>query len=130
MAADLLTGAGDATTRVETYQVVQYLLEHFGRTFTAFVANTRSRSLPARWALAPSLPTHVTPTEDKVRRLRTAHTISTAIAAAENDRIAYAWLIAANPRLDGQTPAQLIRDDDVAPVVAAAKAFLEGTYNA
>ncbi|QYB04261.1 MULTISPECIES: antitoxin Xre/MbcA/ParS toxin-binding domain-containing protein [unclassified Rhodococcus (in: high G+C Gram-positive bacteria)] len=130
MPTDLLTRTSEDTTRLETHEVAKYLLDHFGRTFTAFVAGSRSRALPARWALAPGEPNHVTPAVDKVRRLRAAHTLATAIDQKENDQVARAWLIAANPRLGGASPAELIREDEMQRVFAAAKAFLEGSYNA
>lgn len=130
MTTDLLTRTCDDTARLETHQIAKYLLDRFGRTFTAYIAGSRSRSMPARWAIAPGEPNHVTPTLDKVRRIRAAHSVATAIEQAENDQVARAWLIAANPRLGGLSPAELIRDDAVPAVFDAATAFIEGTYNA
>ncbi|WP_038172173.1 hypothetical protein [Tomitella biformata] len=130
MATSLLTHASEETTRLRTDQVVEYLLGHFGPTYTAYIANSRSRAMPARWALAPGQPNRVEPALDKVRRLRAAHTVAVAIEKAENDQVARAWLIAGNPRIGGRTPAELIRDDDLPKVFAAAEAFLEGTYSA
>jgi hypothetical protein len=130
MTTDLLTRTHDKTARLDTHEVAKYLLDRFGPTFTAYIAGSRSRSLPARWATAPNEPNHVDPTMEKVLRLRTAHTIFTAIEQSENDQVARSWMIAANPRLGGTSPAELIRDDDFKVVFAAATAFLEGTYNA
>jgi hypothetical protein len=116
---------------METHEVAKYLLDRFGPTLTAYIAGSRSRSLPARWATAPKEPNHVEPSIDKALRLRTAHTIFTAIELSEkNDQTARSWMIAANPRLGGTSPVELIREDNNKAVFAAATAFLEDTYNA
>lgn len=127
---NVLTRTSEDTTRLETHQVADYLLTRFGRTFVAYVTGSRSRSMPALWATDPSDAKHVTPSDDKVRRLRAAHTIATAIETNENDQVARSWLIAGNPRLGGRAPADLIREDELPAVFAAATAFLEGTYSA
>jgi hypothetical protein len=50
------------------------------------------------------------------------------IADAENDQVARNWLISANPRLDGVTPVELVRNDNIPAVFRAADAFITDTY--
>ncbi len=48
--SDLLIKAGDDTARMDTHEVVAYLLARLGPTLTAYIASSRSRAMPARWA--------------------------------------------------------------------------------
>ncbi|WP_345342402.1 antitoxin Xre/MbcA/ParS toxin-binding domain-containing protein [Rhodococcus olei] len=105
-----------------------YLLERLGRTLTAYIANSRSRAMPARWATPPGEPTHATPSDDKVTRLKAAHAVYRLIEDEENDQVARGWLISANPRLGGHTPAEFIRDNKIPDVYRAAAAFVEDSY--
>lgn len=126
--ADLLVKAADDTARMDTHQVVAYLLERLGRTTVAYLAGSKSRAMPARWAAAPTDPGHAKPSEEKTRRLKAAHTVFRSIEDAENDQVARNWLLSANPRLDGLTPAQSVRDDHIPAVFRAAEAFVADTY--
>lgn len=126
--SDLLVKAGDDTARMDTHQVVKYLLDRLGPTLVAFIAGSRSRAMPARWAASPGDSTHAVPSPDKARRLQAAHTVFLLIENQENDQVARNWLIAANPRLDGSMPAELIRNDDIPAVFRAADAFVTDTY--
>lgn len=121
---DVLTRSSHDTARMETHEVVAYLLERLGRTLTAYIANTRSRAMPARWAAPPGEPSHATPADDKATRLKAAHTVFQAIEDADNDQIARSWLISANPRLGGHTPSDCIRDGKYKDVFNAAEAFI------
>ncbi|MBJ8344493.1 antitoxin Xre/MbcA/ParS toxin-binding domain-containing protein [Antrihabitans sp. YC2-6] len=127
---DVLTKACDDTARMPTHKVAEYLLERLGRTLTAYIANSRSRAMPARWAAPPGSATHATPSDERVTRLKAAHSVFVSIEDAENDQVARSWLIAANPRLDGHTPAEFIRDSKIPAVYRAAAAFVSGEYYA
>lgn len=127
---DLLTRACDGTARMDNHEVVAYLLERLGRTLTAYIASSRSRSMPARWATPPGDDKHATPSDEKVRRLKAAHAVFKMIDDAENDQIGRSWLISANPRLGGQTPAEMIREDKIRQVYRAAAAFIADNYYA
>ncbi|WP_419724266.1 hypothetical protein [Mycolicibacterium mageritense] len=128
--SDLLVKAGDDTARMDTHEVVAYLLQRLGPTLTAYIAGTKSRAMPGRWATPPGDPTHAVPADDKARRLKAAHTVFLLIENAENDQVARSWLLSANPRLDGITPAQLLREDNAPAVFRAADAFTADTYYA
>ncbi len=43
-------------------------------------------------------------------------------------QVARNWLLSANPRLDGLTPAQLVREDRIPEVFRAAEAFVADSY--
>jgi hypothetical protein len=49
------------------------------------------------------------------------------VSTTENDSVARAWFIGANPRLGEETAIMRLRAGDIAAVVGAAKAFIEGT---
>ena len=127
---DLLTKTSDDTARLDTHEVAAYLLQRLGRTLTAYIANSRSRAMPARWATPPGEPNHAAPSDDKATRLKAAHTVFRLIEDADNDQVARSWLISANPRLGGHTPAEFIRDDKFPDIFQAASAFVGDTYYA
>jgi hypothetical protein len=127
--SDLLVKAGDDTARMDTHEVVAYLLARLGRTLTAYIAGSKSRAMPARWAAPPGERAHAEPSVEKARRLKAAHTVFVLIEEAENDQVARSWLVSANPRLDGVTPAELLREDRIPAVYRAADAFITDTYH-
>ncbi len=127
--SDLLVKAANDTARLDTHEVVAYLLARLGRTLTAYIAGSKSRAMPARWAAPPGDSTHAEPSIEKARRLKAAHAVFRSIEDAENDQVARSWLISANPRLDGITPAELVRNDKFPAVYRAADAFITDTYH-
>ena len=125
--SDLLVKAGDDTARLDTHEVVAYLLARLGPTLTAYIAGSKSRAMPARWAAPPGDSTHAEPSTEKARRLKAAHIVFLLIENAENDQVARNWLLSANPRLDGATPAELLRSDSTPAVFSAAAAIAPDT---
>lgn len=130
MRMDLLTQTCDDTARMDNHQVVAYLLARLGRTLTAYIAGSRSRAMPARWATPPGEKAHARPSDEKVTRLKAAHAVFKMIEESENDQVARSWLISANPRLDGHTPAEMIREGNIPEVFGAATAFINDDYYA
>lgn len=118
------------TTRMPIHEVVQYLLDRLGPTLVAYMADTRSRSMPPKWAKPPTNPGHATPSDAKTQRITLAHTLFTTIADTDDEYVARSWLISANPRLDGATPADLVRGNDAKAAYAAADAFANDYYYA
>jgi hypothetical protein len=107
-----------------THEMTAYLLDRLGRTAVAYIARSRSRALPARWAAPPGDSVHAKPSIDETRRLETAYAIFRSIEDSEADQVARSWLLSANPRLDGATPVELVRNDDHPAVFRAASAFI------
>lgn len=122
--SDLLTAAHTQTTKLPTYQVVRALNQHLGTTLVAYMANVRSRQLPGRWATDPSAANHTEPRDEAKQRLQLAHEVFIAIEKEESEHVARQWLMGANPRFDGQSPAERIREFDAGAVYGALKAFL------
>lgn len=126
----LLTKASDDTARMDTHEVAAYLLERLGPTLTAYIAGSRSRSMPKRWATPPHEAGHAEPSVEKAKLLRFAHAIFRTIEDADSEHVARSWLISANPRLDGATVAQAIREDRVEDAYRATRNFVDDNYYA
>lgn len=122
---DLLTGAHTATAKLPTYLLVRELNRDLGMTLVAYLANVRSRQLPVRWATDPEDPSHVEPRTPVKQRLQLVHNVLRALEQSDNEHTARQWLVGANPRLSGLTPADRIREFDGPAVFAAAEAFIE-----
>lgn len=127
---DTLTRHHTGTTKMPLHEVAQYLLDRLGPTLVAYMADTRSRAMPPKWAKPPAVAGHAAPSDVKAQRVKLAHTVFTVIADADDEYVARSWLISANPRLDGATPADLIRNNDAKTVYAAAEAFINDDYYA
>lgn len=120
-----LTSIHSATMRLPLHLLVADLNANLGNTLVAFIANVRSRQLPTRWASEPGDPQHSEPRDEAKKRLQLAHQAFKAIEEVEDEHIARQWLIGANPWLDGQSPAEQIREYDASAVYAAVRAFLD-----
>lgn len=86
--------------------------------------------MPPKWAIPPTESGHAVPSDDKARRLKAAHVAFTTVENIDNDQVARSWLISANPRFDGATPADLLRADEMGAVFTAVKAFVDDDYYA
>jgi hypothetical protein len=126
---DRLAEASDGRDRREIHEVVASLLDRLGRSSVAYIAGSRNRALVGRWATRPDDSTHAEPSHEQARRLHAAHSILRSIEDAESDRVAQGWLLAANPRLDGSAPIELIRNDDHPAAFRAARAFINDIYH-
>jgi len=123
--SDLITAAHNDTMRLPTHRLVQDLNKNLGTTLVAYMANVRSRQLPKRWATEPTEPTHTEPRDEAKQRLQLAYQVFRLLEKDENEHVARQWLIGANPRFDGQTPAERIREFDASAVYGALEAFIE-----
>lgn len=123
MTVDLLTSTHAGTTRQSIQETTRQLVSHLGPTAVSFLAGSKNSKQSHRWA-KPDAPEPLQPARE---RLLTAHRIWTAIATTESDYVARNWFIAANPRLDEETPLSAIRNGDLRLALAAAEAFLDGT---
>ena len=110
------------TTRLSTHELVRQLVRHLGPTLVAALADVRDRKLPHKWAHSDG----PVPRPESLRRLQAAHRAWTAISTADSESVARNWFIGANPRLGEESPIMSLRQGDVAAVLAAAKAFVDG----
>jgi hypothetical protein len=122
---DLVTKVHADTMRLPMYKLVQELNRHLGTTLVAYLANVRSRQLPNRWATEPADIHHTEPRDEAKQRLQLAHQAFQLLEINESEHVARQWLIGANPRLQGQTPAERIREFDASGVYSALYAFIE-----
>ena len=97
--------------------------QHLGPTLVAVLANASDRKVPHRWAKADG----PEPRDESQRRLLQAHRVWKLISAAEDQSVARAWFVGANPRLDEEAPVMALREGRLREVMSAAEAFVEGT---
>lgn len=112
------------------HEIVAYLVSQLGLTLTAYIATARRRELLNGWATPPGGTGHTSPPEESAVRLRFAYRIFRLIQDADDNHVARAWLISANPRLDDRTPAEFVRDNKLVAVSRAAHAFASDSYYA
>ena len=112
----------EQAVRLNPHELVRQLNSHLGPTLTATLANVRDRKLPHKWAK----PDGPEPRDDSLARLQVAHRVWSLISAADNDSVARAWFIGANPRLDEVAPVMKLREGELQAVLSAAVAFVEG----
>lgn len=118
---DILTHG--VTARLTTREVVRQLNNHLGATLVATLADVRDRGLPHKWVRADG----PEPRPESNRRLQAAHRAWTMISNSDNEHVARAWFIGANPRLEEQSPVERLRAGEIESVMAAANAFLSGS---
>jgi hypothetical protein len=120
---ETVVGSYTITTRQDIHETTRQLVSHLGPTLVAILAGSKDSKLPHRWSQA----TGPEPRIETRKRLMAAHRAWLALSASENDYIARNWFIGANPRLDERSPAEALRAGDIAEVMAAVDAFVEGT---
>ncbi|WP_019146633.1 hypothetical protein [Aeromicrobium massiliense] len=100
--------------------LVTALNSKLGAKIVAFIAG-KTPSTVSRWAAG-----QVTPDEDALRPLRTAHQVFEMLEAEDSDHTIRAWFVGMNPQLDDVSPAEALRDGELREVMAAARAFHAG----
>jgi hypothetical protein len=111
------------TTRLDIHEVARRLNSHLGATLVAILAGVKDPKLPHKWAKVDG----TVPRAESYRRLLAAHRVWSDISNAESDSTARSWFIGANPRLGEVSPILALREGRDEDVLAAAKAFVEGT---
>ncbi|WP_422934226.1 hypothetical protein [Sinomonas sp. P47F7] len=109
---------------LETAQLVQELCDLLGSKLVASVAGVKDPGQVRKWARG-----ELEPTQPAQQRLRFAYDILHEIEAAEGRRVAQAWAISVNPRLDYGTPLKAIREERFQETAAAAKALMEDAWD-
>lgn len=125
MSSISLVEAHYRTTKTGIHEVVRRLNAHLGPTLVATLAGSSTRGAAHRWA-KPASEGGQEPRAEAVKRLLAAHVAWLAIADAENEHVARAWFIGANPRLDNEAPVVALRNGEVKEVLDAAHAFVAG----
>jgi hypothetical protein len=123
---DTSTRAHAEAIRKELHELIAELVAELSPTPVQAMTGTRDRSMPAAEARR-SGPAPQAGTQDQ---LRLGYRVWTTLRDAEGPRVAAAWMTGANPRLGEDTPLTAIREMRPADVVAAAEAFIGGTYAA
>ncbi|GAB4078749.1 hypothetical protein GCM10028781_35180 [Nostocoides australiense] len=120
---DLATRTHAATIRQDIHETCRQLVAGLGMTATSYLAGARDSKQSNKWAHAGG----PEPRQDAQARLLTAHRVWAMISVAEADYVARNWFIANNPRLEERSPMEAIRSGDLEMVLAACRAFLNGT---
>lgn len=121
MPAQAALSSHAASTRLGIHDVVRQLCSHLGPSLVATLANVNDPKLPHKRAR----PDGPEPRYELYQRLLAAHRAWTMLSWADNDHVARAWFIGANPRLDERAPVIALRDGLVAEVLAACSDFVE-----
>jgi len=109
---------------METSDIVQELCEVLTSKLVAGLAGVKDPGQVRKWARG-----ELNPTQPAEQRLRFAHDVIQEVGSAQGLRVAQAWALSINPRLDYESPIKAIRDDRFAETAAAAKALLEDAYD-
>jgi hypothetical protein len=111
---------------VPAWEQAEYLLGTIGARFTAAAVGLLDARTVRRWRDERVVPRE----HDVAGRLAILYRLVRSIADVYSASVATAFLRAANPQLDDTSPLMMLRDgepDDVQrPLLAAARAFLEG----
>ncbi|MBA2312136.1 MAG: hypothetical protein H0V97_04955 [Actinobacteria bacterium] len=117
--------AHNTAMRLEFPVVVKELRELLGPRLVAYIAGVRETRTVGEWAEGAAVKR-----PDSQGRLRMAFHIAGFIAQHDAASVAQSWFQGLNPQLDDQSPARLLREEelsDVGPrVLAAARAFVVG----
>lgn len=120
--ADVSIETHETASRLDIHELVRQLNGHLGPTLVAALAGVRDSKLPHKWAKAGG----PEPRPEPYARLLAAHRVWSAISNADNDSVARAWFIGANPRLGEESPIMALREGTIREVLAAAQAFIGG----
>ena len=118
--------AHDAATRLEFPVLVKELRELLGPRLVAYIAGVRETRTVREWTEGAGVKSE----DVVVPRLRMTFHIARFISEHEAPSVVQSWFQGLNPQLDDQSPARLLREEnlsDVGPqVLAAARAFVVG----
>lgn len=103
--------------RAPLHELVARLQEVLGQRIVAYVAGISSPKLVGRWAVGST-----NPRQEAQTKLRELWEV-VRILDNEGPEVTRAWLLGANPQLDDQAPADLLREGCSAAVGRAAEAF-------
>ncbi|WAH95590.1 hypothetical protein [Arthrobacter sp. MMS18-M83] len=110
---------------MKTSEVVQELCDVLTSKLVAALAGVKDSGQVRKWARG-----ELEPTQPAEQRLRFTLDVIQEIGGTHGQKVAQAWALSINPRLDYQSPIQAIREDRFQEVAASAKALLEDAYDA
>jgi len=110
-----------ATLRMSHQEVVKQLVERLGPTLVAALADVRDSKLPYKWMKSDG----PRPGDGALSRLNAALRAWNLIANWEDEHVARAWFIGANPDLGELSPIMELRSGATDRVLAAAQHFVE-----
>ena len=112
-----------ASMRTPVPAMASELQELLGQALVAYTTGTRSSQPVGRWASG-----RVAPHPKAEDRLRVLFRVVQTLRLRETEDVAAAWMRGANPLLKGETPADLLHQDQPAKdaaVLSAAEDFVE-----
>jgi hypothetical protein len=113
------------TVPLDIREVTRRLNHALGGTIVASLAGVKDLKLSYEWAREGGPP----PGAEAVTRLLFAYEQWQLVSDAEDDAVARAWFIGANPWLEHDTPVNAIRHDRLRQVAAAAQALVDHSFN-
>lgn len=117
--------AHDAATRLGFPVLVKELRELLGPKLVAYIAGVKETRTVREWAEGATVKQ-----ADIEPKLRAAFHVASFIAEHDAPSVAQSWFQGLNPQLDDQSPARLLREEDLneagPQVLAAARAFVVG----
>lgn len=105
-------------------EVVQELCDVLTSKVVAGLAGVKDPGQVRKWARG-----ELQPTQPAQQRIRFAHDVIQEIESTLGRRVAQAWAMSINPRLDYGSPIKAIREDRFQETAAATKALLEDAYD-
>ena len=106
-------------------EIASRLQEILTRRLTAYIVNVKDEKSVARWARGDVGQIR----QATEQRLRVAFEITRLILdAGDEPQTVRAWFIGPNSRLDDQSPAEVVRAGQLKEALAAARAFVAGSY--
>lgn len=105
--------------------VVKELSDLLTRDLTAYLAKVSDAGTVSRWATGRV--TNVRPSHEQRLRL-TYEIVQLLRGCASSDQTIRAWFLGLNPHLDDDPPVEAIREGQLKEALAAARAFVAGSY--
>ena len=109
------------TAQLSIEDIARFLQDTLGTKLTAYIVGVNDARAVSKWANGTQ------PNPQRQKLLRDTHTIFQTILQAEDEYVARAWFIGMNPHLDDEAPADALREGRVKDVVAAARAYADGS---
>lgn len=114
----------EATIKTSIAEIARIVSDLLTRDLTAYIVKVSDAGTVNRWISG-----QVRPRTRYEQKLRLTYEIVQLLRAAENsDETIRAWFLGLNPNLDDDPPAEAIREGRLKETLAAARAFISGSY--